>query len=284
MQEPVWQRLFRSASHTARSTRLTGSPGAVLVGSETADDLAVVLRPMIGRRVWFHPVVPGEPPVQEDQSPQGNLYAAGRDIKGSLLGVTAQEVTVTFPVLAAPQLAGLGTGVAVLLRIPTDGGVYEGLCHLREIGGDEGEYFLRLGVPPEIFRLQRRSFVRVPCHLDAELHHEDGSYSRRARVINLSVGGVGLIASTPPQPGERLTLFIRGHGKGLMEAGLDGRGLGPLVVEVRRIDQNLRGLLEVGAIWVDLPEPLQQQLANLLTVLEAMRQKEEREGKDGREQ
>ncbi|MGE5591447.1 MAG: flagellar brake protein [Bacillota bacterium] len=268
----MWQRLFRSVAPASRPVRTSGSPGAVLVGSESPDDPAVVLRPMIGRRVWFRPLGPGDDPGADDEA-AGGLYAADRDIRGTLLTVTAEEVSVTFPVLAAPQLAGRGAGVSVLLRIPTDGGVYEAHCQLRQMGGDEGEYFLRLGVPPEIFRLQRRSFVRVPCHLDADLHYDDGS-SRRARVINLSEGGVGLIAGVPPQPGERLTLFIRGHGRGLKEAGLGIQGLGPLPVEVRRIDQNLRGLLEVGAIWVDMPEAQQRDLKRLLEVLESMRQKE----------
>gem|GEM_PF-4753441 len=269
----MWQRLFRSAAPASRPIRTSGSPGAVLVGSETPEDPAVILRPMIGRRVWFRPLGPDDDPDPGEEAAVG-LYAADRDIRGTLLSVTAEEVTVTFPVLAAPQMAGRGAAMSVLLRIPTDGGVYEALCRLRQIGGDEGEYFLRLGVPPEIFRLQRRSFVRVPCHLDAELHHQDWPAPRRARVINLSQGGLGLIAGVPPQPGDRFTVFIRGHAHGLKEAGLGLHGLGPLPVEVRRIDQNLRGLLEVGAIWGDIPDQQQQDLNRLLEVLDTMRQKE----------
>lgn len=273
----MWQRLFRPQTHTVRPTRAGISPGAILVGEEKPDDPALVLRPMIGRRVWLRPLAPGESPAGAAHADEMGLYLEERDIKGSLLSVTATEVTVTFPVLAAPLLAGLGAGAAVLLRIPSDGGVYEASCQLEQLGGEEGEYFLKLGVPPEIFRLQRRSFVRVPCHLDAELFQEGWPVPRRARVINLSAGGVGLIAGLKPEMGERFQLYIRGRSRGLAEAGLEDEGLGPLQVEVRRISENLRGLLEVGAIWVDVPEEQQGPLTRLLQTLERMRTKEERE-------
>ncbi|MHB9144226.1 MAG: flagellar brake protein [Symbiobacteriia bacterium] len=273
----MWPHLFRQQPAQTHSSRTGITPGAVLVGSESPDDPAIVLRPVIGRRVWFRPLAPGEDP---GEGLGAEVTLGERDIKGTLLSVTATEVTVTFSVLAAPLLAGLGTGAAVLLRIPSDGGVYEAFCSLRQLGGEEGEYFLSLTVPPEIFRLQRRSFVRVPCHLDAELWQEGWPVPRRAHVVNLSGGGVGLIAGLRPEVGDRFELHIRGRSRGLEEARLGDDGLGPLKVEVRRMAENLRGLLEVGAVWVDLSEAESQKLVRLLKVLEQMRLKE---GKDSGE-